>query len=117
MDHASEDPGLADKLVFRCLSVITGRSIPDEHRHPSFDLVAKLKLRARRLRWAGQVLRQDTEQSLVKQVLLALANHDMEQQNNSRGSLLIDAPGFKSSLNQWKSCSSWLKTPMDGPPR
>ena len=45
----------------RCLSVITGRSIPDEHRHPSFDLVAKL--RARRLRWAGQVLRQDTDQS------------------------------------------------------
>ena len=77
----------------RCLAVITGRSIPDEHRHPSFDLVAKL--RARRLRWAGQVLRQDTEQSLVKQVLLALAKHDLEQQNNSRGSLLMDAPGFK----------------------
>ena len=32
----------------RCLSVIIGRSIPDEHRHSSFDLVAKL--RARRLR-------------------------------------------------------------------
>ena len=40
------------------------------------------------------MLRQDTKQSLVKQVLLALANHDLEQQNNSRGSLLMDAPGF-----------------------
>ena len=36
-----------------------------------------------------------SEQSLVKQVLLALAKHDLEQQNNSRGSLLMDAPGFK----------------------
>ena len=76
----------------RCLSVATGKSIPVEHRHPSFGLVAKL--RARRLRWAGQVLRQDTEQSLVKQVLLALAKHDLEQQNNSRDSLSMDAPGF-----------------------
>ena len=76
-----------------CLSVTTGKSTPDEHKHPPFDLVAKL--RARRLGWAGQVLRQDTEQSLVKQVLLALAKHDLEQQNNSKGSLLIDAPGFK----------------------
>ena len=50
------------------------------------------KLRARRLRWAGQVLRQGIEQSLVKQVMLALANHDLEQQNSNRGSLLMDAP-------------------------
>ena len=54
------------------------------------------KLRARRLKWAGQVLRQDTEQSLVKQVMPALARHDLETHNNSRGSLLMDTPGFKS---------------------
>ena len=41
----------------RCLAVITGREISQEHRHPTFDLVAKL--RARRLKWAGQILRQE----------------------------------------------------------
>ena len=32
----------------RCLAVITGREIPQEHRHPIFDLIAKL--RAKRLK-------------------------------------------------------------------
>ena len=40
-----------------CLAAITGREISQEHRHPTFDLIAKL--RARRLKWAGQILRLD----------------------------------------------------------
>jgi hypothetical protein len=55
----------------RCLATITGREISQEHRHPTFDLIAKL--RARRLKWAGQILssRLESEDSLVHQVLVA----------------------------------------------
>ena len=75
----------------RCLAVITGREISQEHRHPTFDLIAKL--RARRLKWAGQILRQEPEDSLVRQVLMAAAMHDLAAGNNRR-SLLMDAEEY-----------------------
>ena len=54
----------------RCLHVITDREIKDEHRHPTFNL--DHALRARRLRWAGQILRKEVDESLPKQILSAL---------------------------------------------
>ena len=70
--------------------------ISEECRKPTYDLVKKL--RARRLRWAGQVLREDLNQSLVKQVLLAIVgheSHDLETNTKvKRWPLLMDAPPF-----------------------
>ena len=80
----------------RCLAIITGREISEECRKPTYDLVKKL--RARRLRWAGQVLREDLNQSLIKQVLLAIVGHDLETNTKiKRWSLLMDAPHFAST--------------------
>ena len=81
----------------RCLATITGNSIADEYRHPTFPLVEKL--RARRLRWAGQILRQDASQSLLKQVLTALVQAELDPdspQNSPHLDLLMDAPSFTS---------------------
>jgi hypothetical protein len=44
----------------RCLAHITGNSISDECRHPTFDLIATLKYR--RLKWARQELALHTQQ-------------------------------------------------------
>jgi hypothetical protein len=77
----------------RCLAAITGREISQEHRQPTFDLIAKL--RARRLKWAGQILRLEPEDSLVHQVLIATAMHDLTAGNNRR-SLLMDAGEYNS---------------------
>ena len=79
----------------RCLATITGREISQEHRHPTFDLIAKL--RARRLKWAGQILRLEPEGSLVHQVLMATAIHDLATGNNHDGkktSLEMNRPGL-----------------------
>ena len=79
----------------RCLAIITGNSIADECRNPTFALVEKL--RARRLRWAGQVLRQNTDQSLVKQVLIALVQTELDPDSTLKRphlDLLMDAPEF-----------------------
>ena len=78
----------------RCLAAITGREISQEHRHPTFDLIAKL--RARRLKWAGQILRLEPEDSLVHQVLMAAAMHDLAA-GNSRRSLLMDAGEYNTA--------------------
>ena len=82
----------------RCLALAattcTGREIPQEHRHPTFDLIAKL--RARRLKWAGQILRQEPEDSLVHQVLVAAAMHDLAA-GNIRRSLLMDAEEYSTA--------------------
>ena len=75
----------------RCLAAITGREISQEHRQPTFDLIAKL--RARRLKWAGQILRLEPEDSLVHQVLVATAMHDLTTGYNRR-SLLMDAEEY-----------------------
>ena len=77
----------------RCLATITGREISQEHRQPTFDLIAKL--RVRRLKWAGQILRLEPEDSLVHQVLVAAAMHMHDlAAGNSRRSLLMDAEEY-----------------------
>jgi hypothetical protein len=75
----------------RCLAAFTGREISQEHRQPTFDLIAKL--RARRLKWAGQILRQEPEDSLVHQMLVATAMHDLTTGYHRR-SLLMDAEEY-----------------------
>jgi hypothetical protein len=75
----------------RCLSVITGRSIRDETVDPSFDLVSRL--RSRRLRWAGHILRLE-EASLIRRVLLATVERDLERGSSEEGGLLADAPAY-----------------------
>ena len=77
----------------RCLVVLTGREIRDETVDPSFDIVARL--RSRRLRWAGHILRQE-ETSLVRQVLVALVEEHLAGGLGLGGGLLMDAPAFGS---------------------
>ena len=69
----------------KALSIITGRSIVDECRDPTHDLLAHL--RARRLRWAGHILRQPDDY-LLKAVILA----QCAQQPYPEGHLLMDVP-------------------------
>ena len=77
----------------RCLATTTTREAPQVHRQPTFDLIAKL--RARRLKWAGQILRLEPEDSLVHQVLVAAAMHMHDlAAGNSRRSLLMDAEEY-----------------------
>jgi uncharacterized C2H2 Zn-finger protein len=75
----------------RCLSVMTGRLMRNETVEPSFDLVSRL--RSRRLRWAGHILRLE-EASLKRRVLLATVQRDLEQGNSEEGGLLADAPVY-----------------------
>ena len=77
----------------RCMAVITGREIAEECRYPTIDLVAVL--RARSLRWAGKELRKAPEESLVHQMLVAVAEHDLEL-GTKRESILMDAPTCES---------------------
>ena len=77
----------------RCMAVITGREIAEECRYPTIDLVAVL--RARSLRWAGRELRKAPEESLVHQMLVAIAEHDL-QLGIKIESILMDAPTYES---------------------
>ena len=96
LTHAHESWTLSVKLRSklkgwntRCLHKITGRSIPDESRSPTWDLVGKL--RARRLKWAGEILRLH-ESRMHRQVLVA----QFEAHGLQDGSLLMDAPHCES---------------------
>jgi hypothetical protein len=94
----------------RCLSVITGREIADEHRHPTYNL--DHALRARRLRWAGQLLRKEQDMSLPTQVIIALLQHDIDTENMERYSLLMDAPSFSNveeAVKMAKDIHMWAK--------
>ena len=90
--------------------MITGREIADEHRHPTYNL--DHALRARRLRWAGQILRKEHEESLTTQVLTALLQHDLDTNNTERYSLLTDAPRFSNAeeaIEMAKDTHMWAK--------
>ena len=76
----------------RCLVVITGRDYREETVDPSFDLVARL--RSRRLRWAGHILRQE-ETSLLRRVFVAQLRQALEEGGIRPGSLLMDAPALE----------------------
>ena len=60
---------------------------------PSFDLVARL--RSRRLRWAGHILRLE-EASLIRRMLIATVERDLVEGRRHAGGLLEDAPTFES---------------------
>ena len=82
--------GWCAKLV----SKISGRSIREECVDPKYDIISKV--RARRLRWLGHVLRcNDTY--MVRRVLLAQVGQWMESGRPCpEGSILMDAPHYES---------------------
>ena len=77
----------------RCLAVMTGRDFREETVSPTFDLISRL--RSRRLRWAGHILRME-DSSLLKRVLLEQVKKELEQSQREDGGLLMDAAEFKS---------------------
>ena len=70
----------------KCLSTITGKTIVEEARRPTFDLV--LVIRRARLAYLGHVLRMDEDRG-VRRSLEAYIH------NNNKASILLDAPRFK----------------------
>jgi hypothetical protein len=76
----------------KCVTRLTGQSIRDENRHPTYPLV--MKVRQRRLKWLGHILRSD-ESNMVRVAVLQLAGEQLSGQA-SVGSLLMDAPRFSS---------------------
>ena len=79
----------------RRLAFVTGREIRDEYVVPSFDLVARI--RARRLTWAGHLLRAK-EEYLPRRMALAQLQSDMERHTclGTTTDLFQDAPERKS---------------------
>lgn len=77
----------------RCLAAMTGRSYRDETVEPTFDLVSRL--RSRRLRWAGHILRMK-EANLMRRVVLAQVAESLESGVEERGGILMDALRFDS---------------------
>ena len=73
--------------------MITGREHRDETVSPTFDILKRL--RARRLRWAGHILRSE-ESNLLRRVLLAEVRQDLEAGCGTDGGLLMDAPAYSS---------------------
>jgi hypothetical protein len=76
----------------RCLHIITGRSYREEAMDPSYNLVSKI--RAKRLRWVGHVLREE-ESHLVRRVLVGYINEKVDKY--PEGSILMDAPKHSSA--------------------
>ena len=76
------------------LHIVTGRSIREEAVTPSYDLVGKL--RTRRLKWVGHILRQD-EGTLLREVLLARCREFLNAGGYPEGFLLMDAPTHNSA--------------------
>ena len=77
----------------RCLALFTGREHREETVDPTFDILERL--RARRLGWAGHILRSE-ESNLLRRVLLAEAQQELEAGHATAGGLLMDAPTFRS---------------------
>jgi hypothetical protein len=80
----------------RCLVIITGRDYRAETVEPTFDLLGRL--RSRRLRWAGHILRLE-EASLLRRVLLAQVEEELQggaARARAAGGLLKDAAPYSS---------------------
>ena len=89
----------------RCLYKLTGRTVAQESRSPSFDLIKTL--RARRLRWVGHVLRLDNSY-LSRRVLVEVS----KAKPYPRGSILEDAPPHDSVadlVDQALNRGAWSK--------
>ena len=98
------------------LARITGRSVREEVRSTttSFDLVKKI--RVRRLRWLGQILRGDQTRLLFHTVVYQF-------HNKSSGNLFMDAPShdnldelivLASDKTYWKSLESSIPSHLRG---
>jgi hypothetical protein len=74
----------------RCLAAMTRRSFRDETVDPTVDLS---RLRSKRLRWAGHILRME-ESNLMRKVLLASVELGLE--SGHAGGILMDASPFDS---------------------
>jgi hypothetical protein len=75
----------------RRVSTLTGRSIKEEYKDPTWSLVKAARLR--RVKWLGKVIRRE-EDFLVRQFILAEAdNHG----NKVRGSILNDIPHIENA--------------------
>jgi hypothetical protein len=97
----------------RCLSSMTGRSFRDETVDPTFDIVSRL--RSRRLRWAGHILRLE-EISLLRRVVLAEVQRDIARGSRESGGLLMDALPFGSVeelVAQAANRKAWRKVVRD----
>ena len=70
----------------KCLSNLTGMSIGDECRCPTWDLIGKL--RSRRLKWAGETLA--GEDCLLRRAVEALAQQVLTGVWELDGTLLMD---------------------------
>ena len=77
----------------RCLVLITGRDYRAETVEPTFDLLGRL--RSRRLRWAGHILRLE-DASLLRRVLLAQVEEELQGGAAGAGGLLMDAAQYRS---------------------
>jgi hypothetical protein len=78
----------------KMVSKISGRSIRDECVDPTYDIISKV--RARRLRWLGHVLRSD-EKYIGRRVLLAQVGQWLGSgEPYPEGSILMDAPCHES---------------------
>ena len=71
----------------RRMAMITGREIKEEYHSPSFDLLGNV--RARRLKWAGQLLRAE-DSFLPRRV--ALTELEQTGGQGSSGGIFQDAP-------------------------
>ena len=81
----------------RCLARITGKSIPEESRDPTFKLINILK--ARRLKWVQKEMERfkenstdGTEQRWAAQAIIARAEKMMDSGGYKQGFALEDAP-------------------------
>ena len=103
MTHGFESWCLDDSLLStlrgwnaRCLAHITGNSISDECRHPTFDLIATLK--CRRLKWTRQDLKlrihsQQGERPTARGLIFD-ARRMLAEGGYKKGFVLCDAPAL-----------------------
>ena len=100
--YGSEAWPVSDKVIkwvgawnARRLSFITDREIRDEYVVPSFDIVARI--RARRLTWAGHLLR-EKDTHLPRRVAIARLQKDLQEHSSLSATtgLFQDAPDHMS---------------------
>ena len=76
----------------KCMVRITGREIADECREPTFPIT--MKIRQRRLRWIGHVIRMGSER-LVRVAVMQLVDRCLSGEAQREGTVLMDVPPHK----------------------
>ena len=104
----------------KCLSNLTGKSIGDECRCPTWDLIGKL--RSRRLKWAGKILA--GEDCLLRRAVEALAQQVLTGVWELDGTLLMDCVeglsfGSVQQLRRLAGTEAWGErvNQLDPPPK